>query len=119
MYSLGNQSSNFWTAAAAVIAGISAAIAAISTWLSFLLLRAQNEPHVVIYVKHDESRQTILMIVIENIGNTIAADLTFNLSRPLPAYAYGLGIDLHSAEPSSVMVDGPLIKGIPTLGPKD
>lgn len=110
---------NFWTAVAAVVGGVSAAIAAISTYLSFLLLRAQNEPHIVMYVKHDESRQTVLMIVIENVGTTTASDLTFTLSRPLPGRAYGLTEQAAAARPPTVMTKGPLIEGIPTLGPKD
>jgi hypothetical protein len=110
---------DFWTAAAAIVGAISAVIAAVSTYLSFLAIRSQNEPHIVIYVKHDESRQTILMIVVENVGNTSASDLTFTSSRPLPAEAYSLSENDAAAEPAKIMTTGPLIEGIPTLGPKD
>ena len=54
----------FWTIATSLAALLSAAIAAVYTWLTFRLVRSQNEPNVVVYVKHDESRTTILQIFI-------------------------------------------------------
>jgi hypothetical protein len=106
-----------WTVVASLAALFSAAIAAVYTWLTFRLVRSQNEPNVVVYVKHDESRTTILQIVIENIGRGIATDITFKSSRPIPAHAWGISID--QAKPAETMTDGPLIKGIPALGPGD
>jgi hypothetical protein len=107
----------FWTVIASLAALLSAAIAAVYTWLTFRLVRSQNEPNVVVYVKHDESRTTILQIVIENIGRGIATDITFKSSRQIPAHAWGISID--QAKPATIMTDGPLIKGIPALGPGD
>ena len=106
-----------WTVIASLAALFSAAIAAIYTWLTFQLVRSQSEPNVVVYVKHDESRTTILQIIIENIGHGIATDVTFKSSRSIPAHAWGISID--QAKPAEIMTDGPLIKGIPALGPGD
>jgi hypothetical protein len=106
-----------WTVVASLAALFSAAIAAVYTWLTFRLVRSQSEPNVVVYVKHDESRTTILQIIIENIGRGIATDVTFKSSRPIPAHAWGISID--QAKPAETMIDGPLIKGIPALGPGD
>jgi hypothetical protein len=107
----------FWTAIAAVAAGFSALMAAIYTSLTFRLVRLQGDPKVIVYVKHDLERTTILMIVIENIGRDIAYDVTFNSSKPIPSKAFGITID--DAHPAEIMRDGPLIDGIPVLGPGD
>ncbi|MHB8087094.1 MAG: hypothetical protein ACYDH2_02480 [Anaerolineaceae bacterium] len=106
-----------WTIIASLAAFFSVVIAAIYTWLTFRLVRSQNEPNVVVYVKNDESRTTILQIVIENIGRNIANDIKFETSRPIPARAWGISVD--QAPPAETMIDGPLIKGIPALGPGD
>ena len=77
-------SATFWTAIAALAASLSALLAAIYTWLTFRLVRAQSEPNVVVYVRHDDSRPSVLQIVIENIGRSLATDLSFKASRPIP-----------------------------------
>jgi hypothetical protein len=71
----------------------------------------------VVYVRHDESRATIIQIVIENIGRGLASDVTFTTSRPLPFHAFGL--DEKTAEEAKSMTEGPFVDGIPTLGPGD
>jgi len=107
----------FWTAVAALAASVSACLAAIYTWLTYRLVRGQSEPNVVTYVRHDESRATILQIVIENIGRGLAIDVSFTPSRPIPARAWGLSAE--AAQPPATMTDGPLIMGIRALGPGD
>lgn len=52
-----------WTAVAALAASLSALFAALYTWLTFRLVRSQTEPHVVVYVQHDQSRATILALL--------------------------------------------------------
>lgn len=106
-----------WTAIASVAAGVSALLAAIYTSLTFRLVRLQADPKVIVYVKHDLERMSILMIVIENIGRDIAYDVTFNASKSIPIKAYGLTVE--DARPAEIMNDGPLIEGIPALGPGD
>ena len=107
----------FWTAIAAVAAGCSAVMAAIYTRLTFRLVRLQAEPKVIVYVKHDLDRPSILVIIIENIGRDIAYDITFKASKAIPAKAYGISVE--EAKPADIMKDGPLIEGIPALGPGD
>jgi len=106
-----------WTAVAALAASLSAVMAAIYTGLTYRLVRAQGEPKVVAYVRSDPDRQTVLMIRVENIGRDIATDVAFTASRQLPAKAYGLSAE--DAKPAEVMTAGPLIHGIPVLGPGD
>lgn len=110
-------SAMFWTVVAASAASLSALLAAIYTWLTFRLVRAQNEPNVIVYVRHDESRPSVLQIVIENIGRSLATDLVFKASRPIPHKAYGLSEE--QAKPAQPMTAGPLINGVRSLGPGD
>jgi hypothetical protein len=110
-------SATFWTAIAALGASLSALFAALYTWLTFRLVRAQSQPNVVLYVRHDESRPSILQIVIENIGRSLATDLVFKASGPIPHQAWGLSEG--QAKPAQPMTEGPLIDGIPSLGPGD
>jgi len=110
-------SATLWTAVAAAAAGVSALFAALYTWLTFRLLRSQGEPNVVVYVRHDDSRPTILQIVIENIGRGLATELSFKSSRPIPRKAWGLSEE--QIKPVEPMTAGPLVDGIPSLGPGD
>lgn len=57
------------------------------------------------------------MIIIENIGRDIAYDVVFKPSRPIPSRAFGMSAD--SAKPANTMDKGPLVEGIPVLGPGD
>jgi hypothetical protein len=107
----------FWTAVAALAASLSALFAAFYTWLTYRLVRSQREPNVVVYVKPDETRPTILQIVVENIGRGLASDLHFQASRPIPTRAWGTTIE--DAKPAEAMTDGPLVHGIRSLGPGD
>jgi hypothetical protein len=107
----------FWTAFAAVGACLSAFFAAWYTWLTFRLVRSQNEPNVILYVRHDESRPTILQIVIENIGRGLASEVQFTSSRSIPWHAWNS--ITNTSGPVQPMVEGPLINGIAALGPRD
>jgi len=107
----------FWTAVAAVAAGGSAVMAALYTFLTFRLFRLQAEPKVIVYNKTDPDRQTIFMIIIENIGRDIAYNVRFKASKPIPSRAFGMSPD--EAKPTKIMDRGPLIEGIPVLGPGD
>jgi hypothetical protein len=107
----------FWTAFAAVGACLSAFFAAWYTWLTFRLVRSQNEPNVILYVRHDEARPSILQIVIENIGRGLATDIRFTSSRTIPWYAWNSATN--ESGPVQPMTEGPLINGIAALGPRD
>lgn len=106
-----------WTAVAAVAASLTALVTIAYTYFTLRLVRSQSEPKVIVYVKHDHDRPSILVIVIENIGRDIAHDVQFTSSRPIPAKAWG--IEMADAATAEVMNDGPLISGIPALGPGD
>ena len=79
------------------------------------ILQSQSDPCVVLTVVHDNDRPTILKLVAHNIGQGIARDVGFEFSHPLPAKAYGLTED--STKAVGYIEDGPLVSGIPALGP--
>ncbi len=80
-----SESVPLWTAIAALSASLSAVVAIISTYYAVRLLQAQGEPKVIVFVRHDFDRPSILTIVIENIGRDIARDVKFVASKPIPA----------------------------------
>lgn len=95
------------------------ALAAVgSTVVSYLLLRRESEPHVIVYTKHDKDRPTLIMLMIENVGKGTAYDVNFDLSRPIPKRATGLS-PTGEQKDFEVMDEGPLIDGIPALAPGD
>ena len=79
------------------------------------ILENQSNPCVIVSVIHDNERPSILQLVIKNIGAGLAQDIAFEFSRPIPARAWGIAEkDAKTVEP---MKDGPLIDGVPALGP--
>jgi hypothetical protein len=79
------------------------------------ILENQSNPCVIVSVIHDDERPTILQLVIKNVGAGLAQDITFDLSRPIPARAWGIAEK--DAKTVGPMTSGPLIEGVPALGP--
>ena len=107
----------WWTGVAAFAAVASAFSAAVYTHFTYRLLLAQIEPCVVVTVVADSDRPTILMIRVRNVGASIARDIRFYPSRPIPWQAWGM--DSETAQEAKPMTDGPLLRGIAALGPQD
>ncbi|WP_420615099.1 hypothetical protein [Candidatus Palauibacter sp.] len=84
--------------------------------VSYFFLRSHVDPEVVVYTAHDDRRPSVLILVIENIGPSPAYDVRFKLSRPIPKNAWGIK-GLRDDRPAETMREGPLIDGIPILGP--
>lgn len=110
---------SLWTVLGALAAVGAAVIAAIYTWLTYRLVRGQSEPNVVMYVRHDDTRPSMLQIVVKNIGRGLASDVRFEPSRAIPHRTFGLSTNTAEAPQSPRMPYGPLAVGIPTLGPDD
>lgn len=102
-----------WTTAIATL--ILAILTGIYVLLTKKILEAQSDPCVILTVVHDQNRPSILQLVVKNIGNGLAHDISFEFSKPLPNHAWG--ITTENAKDAEVMKDGPLILGIPALGP--
>jgi hypothetical protein len=76
--------------------------------------KQQTEPHVIVTAVHDFDRPSIIMLVITNIGNGLASNISFNCSGPI-LQAYGISEDTN--EKPTPIISGPLVTGIPNLGP--
>ena len=106
-----------WVAVSSIATALAAVLAAVYVYFTYRLLKVQqdqNAPCVVVYTQHDNARPTFIMIVIENIGRSLARDVHFDLSRSIPRYAFGLTTADGTAQP---MTSGPLVDGIPALAP--
>lgn len=88
-----------------------AGLTAVYVWLTNRLLESQSDPYVILTVMHDRDQPALLKLVARNIGNGLARDITFSFSQPLPANAW------NPDDKQEEMTDGPLINGIPALGP--
>jgi len=107
----------FWTAVAAIASTVAVIVTAFSTYFVWQTLQSQNDPKVIVYVKHDANRPSLLVIVIENIGRDIAEDVKFTTSRQIPSEAWGVASP--TTGPEKIMEDTAFIHGIPALGPGD
>lgn len=85
-----------------------------ATAINYLFFRSQTDPEVIVYTSPDERRPSVIILVIENIGRGLAKNITFTSSKPLPHKAFGFGDD---APTPRTMDYGPIINGIPSLGP--
>ena len=79
------------------------------------ILESQSDPCIIVSVVHDNDRPSILQLVVKNIGSGLAHNISFEFSRPLPKDAWGLSKE--EAKAAAPMDNGPLILGIPALGP--
>ena len=105
-----------WTTVGAFWATVLIAlIAVVATAINYTILRTQLDPHVIIHAIADERRPSIINLIIENVGNRIAKDITFTADAPVPERAYGFA-DAPIPQPMS---RGPLITGIKALAPGD
>jgi len=96
------------TCAATVALAIFTALYVLATWK---LMKFTSDPSVIVYVEQDKKYPTLLWIVIRNAGRTVAREVSFQLSEPLPCRV--MYVD---KEPES-MSTGPLVDGLPALAP--
>jgi len=90
-------------------------LTAVYVWLTHRLLRAQVDAHVIVYARDDRERPTLIEIVIENVGRSVAEDVRFEVSQPL-VRAYGVSPEDPPSD-TRPLDTGPLVSGIPALGP--
>ena len=85
------------------------ASAALATLVAYLAVYRNSQPQVVVYYQPSERQQSIIELVIENIGTGNAFDIKF--SKPIPIRWFGI------KSPSG---DGSYIpeSGIPSLAPR-
>lgn len=108
----------------------SAVVGAVALWVaiqSLRVARAAASPDVRVRVELDSDATTLINIVIENVGRSVAYDVRFELSRPIPERAFGFADGASEQEIQESlrklagsyeeMRTGPLFDGIPALGP--
>ena len=106
-----------WIQVAMLVATIMLVAASMGGFtINYYLLRSHVDPDVVVYTAHDDRRPSVLIIVIENVGSSSAFDVRFELSREIPKDAWSVE-RLPDGQKPVTMREGPLIDGIPVLGP--
>lgn len=105
-----------WSTIGALWASLLAALIATSaTVINYLFFRSQIDPNIIVHASDDYNRPSLIVLIIENIGKSIAYDVKFETSKPMPKSAYGMNAE--TAKMAEPMDEGPLINGIPALGP--
>jgi hypothetical protein len=87
-----------------VLVGVTALYVAATFWL----YRSQTDPDVVVFATEDEVEQTLIWIVVQNIGKTVASDIAFHWDSPPMKQAYGLTEEEANGAPAAVPFTGPL-----------
>ncbi|VVO43243.1 hypothetical protein [Pseudomonas fluorescens] len=82
--------------------------------VTYAVFRSATDPTVIIYAQPDLQRQSIINIIIENIGRGAAHEISFKPTRPLPQRAFSIPIP---EEMPDLMLSGPIADGIPFLAP--
>ena len=99
-----------WTLAATIVVALATVV---YVALTHRLVRTQTDPCTIVYPKFDGGSH--ILLVIENVGNGVARDIRFELSREIPKYAGGP--DVETGYVKEMMTSGPLIHGIPAMKP--
>lgn len=82
--------------------GVSPLVTLLAVAVAYLALAKQSKPHILIHYRPNPDIQSIIDLVIENIGTGMARDVVF--SKPLPARCYG--IEGPNGPGSEVLSDG-------------
>ena len=96
-----------------IVSFVALVVATASMLISYRLYRLQHDPEVVVFATPDQKRQSVILLIVENTGGSVAHDVSFSFSSPLPGKAFGF----EDAPEPKPMDGGPLITGIPSFGP--
>lgn len=91
-----------------------AVIAVATAIVTYAVFRSATDPAVIVYAQPDLQRQSIVNLVIENIGRGAAHGVFFKPSRPLPQNAFSIPVPEKMPDK---MQSGPIANGIPFLAP--
>lgn len=112
---IGQSAVPLWTAVAAISAALTIVVTAWYARQTVRLMKEQSAPRIRVFLRHTHERPTLIYIVIKNVGGDTARSIRFTSNRPIPAQAFGLVG--HAVKSTLTMTEGPLIHGIPALGP--
>jgi hypothetical protein len=99
-----------------IVTVIAASISAFAVAVNMWLYRTQTDPEVIVFVTPDESEETQIWIVVQNVGKGLATDIRFTWRNAAPVKAYGMTAEEAAAETPKPLA-GPLLRGISSLGP--
>lgn len=91
-----------------------ALIAVATAIVTYAVFRSATDPTVIVYAQPDFQRQSIVNLIVENIGRGAAHGVFFKSSRPLPEKAFI--IEVPHKMPNT-MQSGPIASGVPFLAP--
>ncbi len=91
-----------------------ALIAVATAIVTYAVFRSATDPTVIVYAQPDLQRQSIVNLIVENIGRGAAHRVSFKPSRPLPTEAFSIHIPENMPDQ---MQSGPIACGIPFLAP--
>lgn len=99
----------------ALLTSVAAVLVALfGTFVNLWLYRTQTDPEVIVFATGDEVEESLIWLVVQNIGKGLATDIRFRWRGARPSTAFGL--TSQDAQPPNEFI-GPLIKGIASLGP--
>ena len=108
-----------WTDVAnLVVTTVLAVLTGIYVILTRQLLRSQTDPCVIVTTGPGERDSTDIDIVIRNVGRSLARDIRFELSEAIMQHAWAAHPSDDPEDPI-IMNSGPLIDGIPAMGPDE
>lgn len=73
----------------AITSLVALVVATASMLISYRLFQLQHDPEVVVYATPDEKRPSVVILVIENIGGSVALDVKFSSAAPVSEKAFG------------------------------
>lgn len=91
-----------------------ALIAVATAIVTYAVFRSATDPTVIVYAQPDLQRQSIVNLIVENIGRGAAHGVFFRSSRPLPQNAFSIPVPEKMPDQ---MQSGPIASGIPFLAP--
>lgn len=71
-----------------IIAVVSPLATLLAVWVAYLALLRRSQPQLLVYYALNPDTQTLIDLVIENIGEATATDVTF--SKPIPVMWFGI-----------------------------
>ena len=81
---------------------VSPLVTLLAVFVAYLALLKQSRPHIIVHYRPNPDVQSIIDLVIENVGSGMARNVNF--SDPLPARCYG--IEAADGEGAGVLGDG-------------
>lgn len=81
------------------------------------ILELQHAAHVIVTLEHDNLRPSIFSLFIKNIGKSLATDVRFESSEPIPQDWFNNTFEFEKDGNIEPIHSRPFLEGIPSLAP--